>query len=58
MDQGQQYLFLLQYAAALGLNIWDAVSHHAKGRLTPEQYAELQTKWDALVVRTAANAGL
>ena len=58
MNNIDSYVQLLQIATALGSGLVAVIKGYAQRDLTPEEYAELQVKWDSLVDRTARNAGL
>ena len=58
MDKVQKYLEIMQIAQGMSAGLLAIIRGAAQQELTDAQFATLQDKWDALVVRTAKNAGL
>lgn len=60
MDEAklQAYLQLLTTAKFIGEELYDGVLHLTKQRLSPEEMAAVQARWDDNAARSARNAGL
>lgn len=54
----QRYINLLTIAGQIGQGLANIIRGYAQRDLSPEEYDALQGQWDALVDRTARNAGL
>lgn len=58
MNDVEKYIQLLTVASTLGLDVLDLIKNHAQAHLTPQEYAELQGRFDEDAARAKRNAGL
>ena len=52
------YLQLLPIALGIGQSLVDLITHHAQQTLSAADYAALEQRWNADVIRSAADAGI
>lgn len=62
MDRVTGYLQLLTIAIGIGRELYDGVrgivEAQAANNLTPQEYADLESRWSEDKLRAAANAGI